>query len=73
MFKRWVLNLIGAALLIAPVALSQLGVQEVLGTAGNASASGWLGVSISAGAYLVHWSPLLLGAAIILYANWRRS
>lgn len=72
MVKRWILNVIGAVLLAAPVLLPQVGVHDLLGTAGRVGASGWLDLSISAGAYLVLWSPVLLGVAIILYANWRR-
>ena len=74
--QRWMLNLVGAALLAAPLLLPQLGVTNVLGTtAGSSSIDGvpaWLNLSISAGAYLIRWSPVLVGALIIYFANRRR-
>lgn len=74
--QRWMLNLVGAALLATPLMLTQLGVHSALGMTGRSSSmdgvSGWLNLSISAGAYLLHWSPLLIGALILYYANRRR-
>jgi hypothetical protein len=74
--QRWMLNLIGAALLATPALLAQLGVSNVLGTTGGSSSmdgmSGWLHLSIAAGAYVIKWSPVLVGAFIIYYANRRR-
>jgi hypothetical protein len=32
----------------------------------------WLSLSITAGAFLLHWGPVLLGALILFYANRRR-
>lgn len=74
--QRWMLNLIGAALLATPLMLAQFGVHNALGTTDGSSSmdgvSGWLNLSISAGAYLLRWSPLLIGALILYYANRRR-
>ena len=74
--QRWMLNLIGVALLATPALWALMGVTNVLGTSGGASsmdgASGWLNLSISAGTYLVRWSPALIGLCIIYYANRRR-
>ena len=74
--QRWMLNLIGAALLATPVLLARLGVNNVLGTTAGSSSmdgvSGWLNLSISAGAYLINWSPVMIGALIIYFANRRR-
>lgn len=74
--QRWMLNLIGAALLATPALLALLGVNNVLGTTGGASSmdgmSGWLNLSISAGTYLIKWSPVLIGGFILYYANRRR-
>lgn len=74
--QRWILNLAGAALLAAPLLMSRLGVHGLLGTTDGASAmdgiSGWLNLSIAAGAYLINWSPVLLGGLLIFYANRRR-
>jgi hypothetical protein len=75
--QRWVLNLIGAALLVTPALLTGFGVNNLLGTtAGSGSTdgiSGWLNLSIAAGAYLIKWSPALIGVLIIMYANRRQS
>lgn len=74
--RRWMLNFIGAALLATPALLTQLGVSNVLGMTRGPSpmdgASGLLNLSISAGAYLINWSPVLIGALIIYCANRRR-
>ena len=74
--QRWMLNLIGAALLVTPVLLAQFGVSNVLGTAGGASSMegtpGWLSLLISAGSYMIKWLPVLIGAFIIYFANRRR-
>ena len=74
--QRWMLNWVGAALLATPILLTQLGVNNVLGTTGGSSSmdgmSGWLNLSISAGAYLIRWSPVLIGALVIYFANRRR-
>ncbi len=74
--QRWVLNLIGAALLATPALLTLLGVNNLLGTTGGPSSIGdpsrWLNLSISAGAYVINWSPVLIGALIIYFANRRR-
>lgn len=74
--QRWLLNAIGAVLLVTPALLAQFGMSNVLGTTSGSSStdgmSGWLNLSIAAGAYLIKWSPVLVGAFIIYYAN-RRS
>ena len=74
--RRWMLNLFGAALLATPILWTLMGINHVLGTSGGSSsidgASGWLNLSISAGTYLIRWSPALIGACIIYYANRRR-
>jgi hypothetical protein len=74
--QRWLLNLIGAALLATPALLTQFGVTNVLGTTAGSSStdgiSGWLNLSIAAGGYLIRWSPVLIGVLIIMYANRRR-
>ena len=75
--QRWMLNLIGVALLATPLLLMQIGVGQVTVMSGGPSSTvgkpDWLSFSISAGGYLLNWSPALLGALIIFYANWRRS
>lgn len=74
---RWLLTLIGAALFAAPALLAQFGVKNLLGWTGGSHStdgmSGWLSLSISAGAYLIEWGPLLVGALIIYYANRSRN
>lgn len=74
--QRWILNLIGAALLAAPALLAQFGASNGLTTSREGSStagmSEWLSALITAGAYLLHWGPVLLGALIIFYANRRR-
>ena len=74
--QRWMLNLLGAVLLATPALLTQFGVNNFLGTTAGSSStdgiSGWLNLSITAGAYLIKWSPVLIGALIIMYANRRR-
>jgi hypothetical protein len=74
--QRWILNLIGAALLAVPVLLARFGANSglTLNREGSFTAgmSEWLSLSIIAGAYLLHWGPVLLGALIIFYANRRR-
>ena len=74
---RWILNLIGAALLAVPVLLAWFGANSGLTTSREggptAGMSEWLSLSVTAGAYLLHWGPVLLGAIIIFYANRRRS
>jgi hypothetical protein len=74
--QRWILNLTGVALLATPLLLTLFGVDNVLRGAGGASPMigmpAWLHLSVSAGTYLVRWSPAFIGALIILYANQRR-
>ena len=71
--RRWMLGLIGAALMAAPLIILQVKPFGILGVAGWASVpSGlppWLRVSISAGSYLVEWGPVLAGMLIIFYAT----
>jgi hypothetical protein len=70
--RRWMLGLIGAVLLAAPLILAQLKPFVILGVAGWASIPSdlpiWLRVSILAGAYLVKWGPALAGMLILFYA-----
>lgn len=67
------LCLLGAALLTAPLVLTQVKPSGISGVAGWASVpSGlptWLRVSILAGAYLIEWGPVLAGLLIIFYAS----
>lgn len=71
--RRWMLGLIGAALLAVPLILSQVLPVGIPGVTGWASVpSGlptWLRVSILAGSYLLEWGPVLAGLLLILYAN----
>ena len=75
--QRWMLNLVGVVLLATPLLLMHIGVDQITGMNGGSSSTagkpGWLSFSISVGAYLLNWSPALLGALVIFYANWRRS
>ena len=70
--RRWMLVLIGAALLVTPLIVTQVKPFGILGVAGWASVpSGlptWLRVSILAGSYLVEWGPILAGMLIMFYA-----
>ena len=74
--QRWILNLLGAALLAVPFAFARFGANGGLAASREGSATAgmaeWLSLSITAGAFLVHWGPVLLGALIIFYANRRR-
>ncbi len=74
--QRLILNLIGAALLAVPALLTLFSANSGLAMNGEYSAtvgmSGWLSLLVTAGAYLVHWGPVLLGALVIFYANRRR-
>ena len=71
--QRWMLWLIGAALMAVPLILGQVKPPGMLGVAGWASVpSGlpiWLRVSILAGSYLIEWGPVLAGLLVIYYAN----
>ena len=71
--RRWMLGLIGAALLAVPLILSQVLPVGIPGVTGWASVpSGlptWLRVSILAGSYLLEWGPVLAGLLLIFYAN----
>lgn len=74
--QRSILNLIGAVLLAVPVLLALFGANHGLATRVEGSTTSgmpaWLSLSISAGVFLLHWGPGLLGALIIFYANRRR-
>ena len=74
--QRWILNSIGAALLAIPLWLTRYGADNGLDTSREGSPtagmSGWLSLSITVGAYLLYWGPVLLGALILFYANRRR-
>jgi hypothetical protein len=74
--QRWILNLIGAALLAVPFAFARFGANGGLAASREGSATAgmaeWLSLSITAGAFLLHWGPVLLGALILFYANRRR-
>jgi hypothetical protein len=74
--QRWILNLIGAALLAVPALLALFGANSglTMSREGSPTAgmSEWLSLLITAGAYLLHWGPVLFGALIIFYANRRR-
>jgi hypothetical protein len=74
--RRWTLNAVGLALLIATVLMPQLGVVGWLETTSGSSAiegaSPWLNFSILAGAQLIYWCPALIGAMIIYLVNRRR-
>ena len=74
--QRLILNLIGAALLAVPALLALFGANSELTTSreqsGTAGMSEWLSLLVTAGAYLLHWGPVLLGALVIFYANRRR-
>jgi len=71
--RRWVLGLLGAALVAVPLFLSHVEPLGMPGVAGWASVpSGlptWLRVSILAGAYLVEWGPVFAGVLIIFFAS----
>jgi hypothetical protein len=74
--RRWILNSVGAALLLIPLWLTRFGASNGLDTGREASPtagmSGWLSLSITAGGYLLYWGPVLLGALVLFYANRRR-
>ena len=74
--QRWILNLLGAALLAVPFAFARFGANGGLAASREGSATAgmaeWLSLSITAGAFLLHWGPVLLGALIIFYANRHR-
>ncbi len=63
----------GAALMAAPLILTQVQPLGIPGMTGWASVpSGlpiWLRVSILAGSYLLEWGPVLAGLLIIFYAS----
>ena len=71
--RRWLLGLIGAALLTAPLILSQFRPPGMLGVYRWESVPDglptWLRVSILAGSYLIEWGPVLAGLLLIIYAN----
>ena len=71
--RRSILSLIGAMLLAAPFVLGQLtpyGILELVGfTAASEHLPTLLQALVFAGAYLVEWSPALVGLWLIFYAN----
>jgi hypothetical protein len=73
---RWTLNAIGVALLAAPLLMARIGVLDGLGMSRRESpldgVSGWLNLSIAAGAQMIEWSPVLIGAFILYFANRRK-
>ena len=74
--QRWILNLIGAAFVAAPALFTRFGANSGF-TLGRESGSTpgmseWMSLLVTAGAYLLYWGPVLLGALIIVYANRRR-
>ena len=74
--RRWILNSIGAVLLAIPLWLTRFGANNGLDSSHEGSPtagmSEWLSLSITVGAYLLYWGPVLLGALILFYANRRR-
>ena len=71
--RRWMLYLVGAALLSEPVIFRQVKPQGILGALGTADAldylPAWLRASVFAGVYLIEWGPVLAGLLMIHYAH----